>query len=316
MKGQYMAGGCVAVTGTSTGIGRSAVSTLANAGHPVTATVRTPSDTDRWKGTPNVFPLIVDICDEHAPDLIANCVASHGGFLQALVNNAGITNVMPLEHSDEVIVRHVIKVNLFSPYRITKALLPALRAFRERHQPRTAKVVSVSSMAGLFGWPGQRAYHASKFALVGMSESLSHEVHSQGMHVSVMLPGGVKTEVLKKVETDMVTALQDPSNAARDRYSDGIERLRRLINQSTHRPQHLKPSPLEWLQRCTVVIQLSGISSASTPMSWPRLSASCPQLHACGYSADFSAQTRRISNPRLRHSLPIRNSGWQVHNHL
>lgn len=227
------------------------MSAITNAGHPVIATVRTSSDADRWNGTPNVFPLIVDICDERAPDLIATCVASHGGVLQALVTNAGITNVMPLEHSDEATVRHVIEVNLFAPYRITKALLPALRTFPERHQPRTEKVITDSSMAGFFGWPWQWAYHVSKFAVVGMNESLSHEVHPQGIRVSVMLPGGVRTEVLKKVETDIVSALQDPRNSAIGRYSDGIERLRRLITQSAQ----MASSPEAVASRVVATIQ-------------------------------------------------------------
>ena len=87
-------------------------------------------------------------------------------------------------------------------------------------------------MFGPFGWPWQWSYHASKFALVGMGESLSHEVHRQGIRVSVILPGGVRTEALNKIDAELVSALKDPRNGAIGSYSEGIERLRRLITQS------------------------------------------------------------------------------------
>ncbi len=62
-----------------------------------------------------------------------------------------------------------------------------------------------------------------------MSESLSHEVHRHGIRVSVMLLGGVRTEALNKIDTELVGAQQDPRNGAIGSYSDGIKRLRRLI---------------------------------------------------------------------------------------
>ena len=105
----------------------------------------------------------MDVCDENDPELTANCVASHRGIMPALVNNAGIT----------------------------KVLLPTLHTFRERDRPRTAKVIPVSSMFGLVGWPWQWSDQVSKFADVGVSESPSQKLHCLGSRVSVMLPGGV-----------------------------------------------------------------------------------------------------------------------------
>lgn len=104
----------------------------------------------------------MDVCDENDPELTASCVARHCGILPALVNNVGITN----------------------------ALLPTLHTFREQNRPRTAKVIPVLSMFGLVGWPWQWSDHVSKFADAGMSGSPSQKLHSLGILVSVMLPGG------------------------------------------------------------------------------------------------------------------------------
>jgi NAD(P)-dependent dehydrogenase (short-subunit alcohol dehydrogenase family) len=149
----------------------------------------------------------IDVTDS---DSIAAARADLGdGPLAGLVNNAGIAVAAPLEFLPIDQFRHQLEVNLVGQLAVTQQFLPALRAGRGR-------IVNVSSIGGRVALPLVGAYHASKFALEAISDTLRRELLSQGVDVVVIEPGGVKTPIWRKgdeLATELVGDM--PPEAAR-----------------------------------------------------------------------------------------------------
>lgn len=208
-----MDGGLVIVTGASTGIGRATALALAARGHDVIAGVRKDVDAEAWRDVPRVTAHRLDVTREEDLRSTAALVDARGGRLRALVNNAGHNYNAPFEHTDEPTARGLVDVNLFGLARLTQTLVPALRRDAAARPRDTAKIVNVSSIGGLFGLPWQSFYHASKFAVIGLTESLRHELWAQRVRATVVLPGGIRTELMP--ETELVATDEGPAPRAR-----------------------------------------------------------------------------------------------------
>jgi NAD(P)-dependent dehydrogenase (short-subunit alcohol dehydrogenase family) len=180
--------GRVVVTGASTGIGEATALHLHSLGFEVLAGVRRDEDAERLAAS-GLTPLKLDVTD--ADQIAAARDSLGGGPLAGLVNNAGVAVAGPLEFVPIESLRHQIEVNLIGQVAVTQALLPALRAGRGR-------IVNVTSVGGVLAMPLMAPYHASKFGLEGVSDSLRRELRGQGMHVIVIEPGGVKTPIWGK----------------------------------------------------------------------------------------------------------------------
>lgn len=137
--------------------------------------------------------VAVDVTDADAPARIAAVVEERfGGRLDLLVNNAGAAWRGRFSDTGwENIERHM-RLNFEAPVRLTEALLPLLR--RTAATESRAAIVNVASTAGRVARPGSGAYSASKFALIGWSDSLRVEEAEHGVHVGLVLPGFIKTE--------------------------------------------------------------------------------------------------------------------------
>lgn len=189
------ASGDVLVTGASSGIGRATALRLDAIGFRVFAGVRKERDGERLReqGSSRLIPLLLDIAD---PDSIAEAAqrlrsltADRG--LAGLVNNAGITVSAPLEFIPLEEFRHQLEVNLVGHLAVTQSVLPMLRQSRGR-------IVNVSSIGGITALPFLGPYHASKFALEGLSDSLRQELRPRGISVAVVEPGSVRTPIWEK----------------------------------------------------------------------------------------------------------------------
>jgi NAD(P)-dependent dehydrogenase (short-subunit alcohol dehydrogenase family) len=179
--------GAVLVTGTSTGIGRACAADLAGRGFRVLAGVRREEDGEavRALAPGRIEPLILDVTDS---DAIAALPERVGGELSGLVNNAGLSRPGPLEHLPLDDVRHQLEVMLVAPFALTHTLLPALRRSRGR-------VVNIGSIGGRVSLPFLSPYNAAKAGIAGMTGSLRQELAPVGVHVALIEPGSIKTEI-------------------------------------------------------------------------------------------------------------------------
>jgi NAD(P)-dependent dehydrogenase (short-subunit alcohol dehydrogenase family) len=178
------------ITGSSRGLGREFVQAALEAGHKVAATARQVSDLFeiQQKYGDQVLPLALDVTSEsQAHDAVQNTIKKFGR-LDILVNNAGYGNVAPIEDTSLEEFRKQIETNLFGTIILTKAALPHFREQRSGH------FMQVTSIAGRIGPIGRAPYAAAKWGVEGFSETLAKEVAPFGVKVTIVEPGGFRTD--------------------------------------------------------------------------------------------------------------------------
>jgi NAD(P)-dependent dehydrogenase (short-subunit alcohol dehydrogenase family) len=188
--------GAVVITGSSTGIGRAAALHLDELGFQVFAGVRKEIDGDslREAASDRLEPLILDVTNaEQISNAAGRVREATDGRVIGLVNNAGVGAGGPIEVLDLDDFRRSIEVNLTGQIAVTQAFLPQLRDAKGR-------IVFVSSIGGLMANPFLSPYHASKFAIEAVGDSLRQEVRGQGISVSIIEPGSIATEIWDKGE--------------------------------------------------------------------------------------------------------------------
>jgi NAD(P)-dependent dehydrogenase (short-subunit alcohol dehydrogenase family) len=178
------------ITGASRGFGRAWAEAALERGDRVAATARdtgTLSDlVDRFEGA--VLPIALDVTDRGASTAAVTNAQDHFGRLDVIVNNAGYGHFGFVEELSEEEVRNQIETNLFGALWVTQAAIPILRRQGAGH------IVQVSSMGGMIALPRLGIYHASKWALEGLSEALSTELAPDGIKVTIVEPGPYATE--------------------------------------------------------------------------------------------------------------------------
>jgi NAD(P)-dependent dehydrogenase (short-subunit alcohol dehydrogenase family) len=195
------------ITGASTGIGKATALRLARSGWSVLAGVRNPAAGEALlaeAGNPaatgavdgaggRLTPVQLDITDAAQIAAAAELVAQRTGTsgLDALVNNAGIAVGGPLEMLPLTELRELMDVNFFGQVAVTQALIPALREARGR-------IVLLSSIGGLVTTPYMSPYHASKYALEAVGNSLRVELGRSHVQVALIEPGSVATPIWDK----------------------------------------------------------------------------------------------------------------------
>jgi NAD(P)-dependent dehydrogenase (short-subunit alcohol dehydrogenase family) len=132
--------------------------------------------------------LELDVTDPVEIDAAVKSAQQHFKRIDVLVNNAGIGYFGAVEESDEDEVRRMFEINFFGLSRMTRSVLPIMRAQRSGH------IVNISSIGGLRSFPTLAYYHATKYAVEGFSESLSLEVAPLGIKVTIVEPSGFRTD--------------------------------------------------------------------------------------------------------------------------
>jgi NAD(P)-dependent dehydrogenase (short-subunit alcohol dehydrogenase family) len=185
------------VTGASTGIGRACVGELVSGGARVWAAVRTDADEKALlaEHPQAVSVLRMDLTDADSVRAAGERVCA-AGPLHGLVNNAGLALPAPLEFIPLDAFRQQIDVNLTGQLAVTQAVLPALRAARERGED--ARIVMIGSIGDRIAGPMLGAYHASKFGLVGLTDSLRAELAPAGITVILVEPGAIATPIWRR----------------------------------------------------------------------------------------------------------------------
>lgn len=216
MNTQSNTKGAVVITGTSTGIGRVTALQLAQEGYHVYACVRKPADGETLKAAAEgrLEILILDVAKpEQIQAAVEKVTAENPGGIYSLINNAGVNHIGPFEYLADDEVRKQMEVNVFGLFKTSQAFLPLLRRYHET-TGRRAKLVNLGSIGSAIGLPWESFYHAGKFAVLGMSESLRFELQSLGVDVSVVMPGGIKTEFFGKTkESTQQAAAALPADA-------------------------------------------------------------------------------------------------------
>jgi len=178
------------ITGASRGLGRAFTEEALKAGHRVLATARNSKHLADLAGKfgESVWTVPLDVTNEEQAKYAVDAAIRTFGGLDVLVNNAGYGNVGSVEDTSLADFRAQIETNLFGVIIMTKAVLPY---FRER---RAGHLIQISSIGGRVGPPGRAAYAAAKFGVEGFSESLSKEVGPLGIKVTIVEPGGFRTD--------------------------------------------------------------------------------------------------------------------------
>jgi NAD(P)-dependent dehydrogenase (short-subunit alcohol dehydrogenase family) len=172
------------VTGASSGIGRAAAVALVAAGFDVAGTSR---DTSRVAPLDGVTFLDLDVADDASVSAAVGQVIERFGRIDVLVNNAGMGALGAVEESPVAQAQHLFNVNVFGVMRMTKAVLPGMRA-----QGR-GRIINLSSVVGFLPSPFMATYAASKHAIEGYSESLDHEVREYGVRALLVQPAYTST---------------------------------------------------------------------------------------------------------------------------
>ena len=176
----------VLITGCSTGIGRATAEHLASRGWPVYATARRMDAIADLAGR-GCKPLALDVCDEASIRAAVETVERAEGAVGVLINNAGYGQEGPFEEVPMEQVRRQFETNVFGLVRLTQLVLPGMR------RQGWGKIVNLSSMGGRLALPGGAFYHATKYAVEALSDSLRFEVQGFGVDVIVIEPGPIKT---------------------------------------------------------------------------------------------------------------------------
>ncbi|MEW5916969.1 MAG: SDR family NAD(P)-dependent oxidoreductase [Gemmatimonadota bacterium] len=178
----------VLVTGASSGIGRKITELLASQGHFVYAGARKAEDIAELSRIKNVQGVKLDVNIDADLTSAVETVRRGGRGLHGLVNNAGIAIVAPLIHTDEKELRSLFDVNVFGPYRVTKAFAPLIIEAKGR-------VVNVSSISGILSGPFLGPYSMSKHAVEAFADALAAELLALGVRVSLIEPGNYRSEI-------------------------------------------------------------------------------------------------------------------------
>jgi NAD(P)-dependent dehydrogenase (short-subunit alcohol dehydrogenase family) len=183
----------ILVTGSSSGIGRATAERFAARGWRVFASLRRPSsgaalrELAAAKGWRLTTPELDVTRDDSVAAAASEVLRETGGRLDVLVNNAGYYAYGPLEETSPDELRAQLETNVIGVHRVTRAVLPAMRARRD------GTIVTIGSLSGRVALPMVGPYHASKWALEGMIEAWRFELHPFGVRVVLIEPGPFET---------------------------------------------------------------------------------------------------------------------------
>ncbi|MFG1820115.1 oxidoreductase [Kribbella sp. NPDC049174] len=204
------------ITGCSTGLGRALAEAVLAAGHNAVVTARDPGTVadlaEKYPGTALVERL--DVTDRDQVRSVVGAAETRFGAVDVLVNNAGYGYRAAVEEGDEADVEQLFATNVFGPVAMMKAVLPGMR------QRRTGAIVNVSSIGARICPPGSGYYSATKAALEGLSGSMQKELEPLGITVTIVEPGGFRTDFAGRSLTQSADAIADYADTAGKRRKE------------------------------------------------------------------------------------------------
>lgn len=178
------------ITGASRGLGRALAEAVLESGDRLLATAREPASLQplQQQYGAAVLTAPLDVTDPAAAQAAIQSAVDHFGGVDVLVNNAGYGDIGSVEDTSLEDFRRQIEANLFGTIIVTKAAIPVMREQRRGH------IIQFSSVGGRVGAPGRAAYSAAKWAIEGFSEVLAQEMALIGVKVTIVEPGGFRTD--------------------------------------------------------------------------------------------------------------------------
>jgi short-subunit dehydrogenase len=181
------------ITGASSGIGEALALVFHQAGAKLILSARREDELKRVQsacgGEPETLILPMDVTNAaELPEKTRLALSLFGG-IDLLVLNAGITQRSRARETDESVYRRLMEVNFFAPEAMARAVLPSMLS------QKSGQIVVISSVAGKFGVPMRSGYSATKFALHGFFEALRAEEERNGVHVTMVCPGYIRTDI-------------------------------------------------------------------------------------------------------------------------
>lgn len=198
------------ITGASSGLGRALAEAVLEAGDSVVATAR---DTTALDDLIEKFPNLVvtarlDVTDHETIKRVIDDTEQRFGRIDVLVNAAGYGYLAAIEEGEDAGIRAQFETNVFGLLDVTKAVLPGMRA------RRSGCIVNLSSLGGLVAFAATGYYHATKFAVEALSESLSQEVAPLGIKVLIVEPGAFRTDWAGRSMLESSIAIDDYAETA------------------------------------------------------------------------------------------------------
>ena len=209
------------VTGASRGLGRAIVKAALAAGNRVVATARDPRTLDDLVAEygERVRAVQLDVTDAAAAERAIAAGVEAFGRIDVVVNNAGQGDRAALEDTSLESFRRQVDTNFLGTVYVTKAAVPVLR------RQGGGRIIQVSSLGGRIGSPGMTAYQSAKWAVGGFSEALAAEVAPLGIKVTVLEPGGMRTDWAgASMATPPISAPYDATVGASARAMAGFEK--------------------------------------------------------------------------------------------
>ena len=216
MDGPVSSGKVVLITGAAGGLGRGLVHEFASSGWRVIAAGHSKSDQVE---TDQVWPVQLDVTDRLQIENVVSRGFARFGRLDALINNAGITDDHLLFQMDDAAWQRVIDVNLKGAFRCSQAVIRLMQKQREGH------VSNVSSYSARIGHAGQAAYAAAKAGLIGLTQSLAREAGSRNVRVNAILPGVLPTAMTAGLKPGRLAELASDNALGRINSIDEVARF-------------------------------------------------------------------------------------------
>jgi len=193
------------VTGSSSGFGRNIAEAVLATGDCLVATARDPRRLEDLVATygDQVRTAPLDVADEDAARAAVQVAIDAFGRLDVVVNNAGYGDVAPFEQLSSERFKAVMDTNFYGVVNVTRAALPVMR------KQKSGCILQISSVGGRLALPGSTAYHAAKWAVGGLTESLAQEVAPFGVKVCALEPGGMRTNWGARAHQDVPALLPD-----------------------------------------------------------------------------------------------------------
>ena len=201
------------ITGCSTGFGRELAKLVLAKGWKAVVTARKPEQLqDIVAGhEENALAIQLDVTDAAQVQSVVQQAEKKFGQIDVLVNNAGYGYLAAIEEGEDEEVRAMFETNFFGLVAMTKAVLPGMRKRKSGH------IVNISSIGGLVSFGATGYYHATKYAVEGLSESLAIEVTPLGIKVLIVEPGPFRTDWSGRSLTESKTMIDDYDSTAGER---------------------------------------------------------------------------------------------------